>query len=71
MKKKILLGLGTLALFALLSANLKQARASMSIDPTELCHTWCYAAPYYTCVLHAGDAGGTYIITCYHMYSYV
>jgi hypothetical protein len=70
MKKKIITSVAVLILYSLLSVAYLQVKANARPDPTTLCHTWCYAADYYTCTLHCGDAQGTWDVICYHMYPY-
>ena len=64
MKKKVLAAIQFLLIVSIMSV--KQLTAVKAIDPVALCQQWCPWSYMSTCTLHAGDSGGTYIITCYN-----
>lgn len=84
MKKKILFGLGTLALVAALCLNVNLAKTNhagsvvlrdlFSVAQAEeetdreLCSVWCYFRPYDVCVLYVGRPGEVYPLSCFDRY---
>ena len=64
MKKKILIGLASIAFINIMSVTLiRTAHADPPIDPEALCAQWCVTSQT-SCTLYYGFHGGTGSINC-------